>query len=88
MAEGNTMPHKLSLDERRVLTMSGVTEVVSFDENRVVLKTELGLLMVHGKDLQLKNLSLDGGLIGVEGHICALMYEESRKGGTWRRLLG
>jgi sporulation protein YabP len=88
MAEGYTMPHKLSLEDRRVLTMTGVTEVVSFDENAVVLKTEQGMLTVHGKDLQLKNLSLDGGQIAVDGHICALLYEESRKGGSWRRLLG
>ena len=88
MAEEITMPHKLSLDNRRALTMTGVTEVVSFDENAVVLKTAMGLLTVHGRELQLKNLSLDGGQIAVDGHICALLYEEPRKGGSWRRLLG
>lgn len=88
MAEEKAMPHKLSMDGRKILTMTGVTEVVSFDENAVVLKTSMGQLTVHGSQLQLKNLSLDGGQVAVDGQICALVYEEPRKSGTWRRLLG
>ena len=79
------VPHKLQLSERKVLTMTGVTEVVSFDENAVVLQTSLGLLIVQGQQLSLKNLSLDGGQVAVEGSISALAYEEPRQSG-WRRL--
>ena len=79
------LPHKLQLSERNVLTMTGVTEVVSFDENAVVLQTSLGLLIVQGQQLSLKNLSLDGGQVAVEGSISALTYEEPRQSG-WRRL--
>ncbi len=60
MAEELTLPHKLNLTQRKNLTMTGVTEVVSFDETAVVLKTGLGQLTVHGQGLQLKNLSLEG----------------------------
>ena len=84
MAEEH-LPHKLCLNERRQLTMTGVTEVVSFDETAVVLQTSLGLLIVQGQQLQLKNLSLEGGQVAVEGDINALSYEEPRQGG-WRRL--
>ena len=79
------LPHKLQLSERKVLTMTGVTEVVSFDETAVVLQTSLGLLIVQGQQLSLKNLSLDGGQVAVDGTISALSYEEPRQGG-WRRL--
>jgi len=83
------LPHKLSLSERSVLTMTGVTEVVSFDETAVVLKTCLGTLMVQGQQLQLKTLSTDGGQMAVEGHISALVYEEPKAaGGILRRLFG
>ena len=83
------LPHKLTLNERRQLSMTGVTEVVSFDENAVVLHTELGLLTIHGKDLQLKTLSLDGGQVAVDGTVTALIYEEPKaSGGFFRRLLG
>ena len=87
MGEGQ-MPHKLCLDERSKLTMNGVTEVVSFEENLVVLRTGLGTLMVHGSQLQLKNLSLDGGQVAVDGKISALIYEEPRQSGWLGRLFG
>ena len=81
------LPHELSLKERRVLTMTGVTEVVSFEEHAVVLRTALGTLIVQGRELQLKTLSLEGGQVAVEGSISALIYEEPRASG-WRRWLG
>lgn len=79
------LPHKLQLNERTSLTMTGVAEVVSFDENTVVLQTSLGLLVIQGQQLQLKNLTLEGGHVAVEGSIRALSYEEPRQTG-WRRL--
>ena len=77
------LPHKLSLNERKQLTMTGVSEVVSFDDTSVFLRTSLGNLMIQGKDLQLKTLSLDGGQIAVDGTICAMAYEEPRAAGSW-----
>lgn len=87
MAE-ERLPHKLILNERRQLTMTGVTEVVSFDESCVVLQTSLGMLIVQGQQLQLKTLSLEGGQVAVDGQITALSYEEPRQHGGWRRLFG
>jgi len=86
MAE-TQLPHKLSLNERRELTMTGVTEVVSFEENAVVLRTSLGTLIVQGNGLQLKTLSLEGGQVAVDGAVSSLLYEEPRPAG-WRRLFG
>ena len=90
MAESQMqLPHKLTLNERRSLSMSGVTEVVSFDDSAVILQTGLGTLMVQGRDLQLKTLSPEGGQVVVEGDIAALSYEEPRTaGGFWQRLFG
>ena len=79
-------PHKLTLNERKNLTMTGVTEVLSFDETAVMMKTALGLLTVQGQDQKLKTLSLEGGQVAVDGHIAALVYEEPREGGLWQRL--
>ena len=88
MGEEILLPHKLTLSERKNLTMNGATEVVSFDENAVVLNTSLGVLTVHGRQLQLKNLSPDGGQVAVDGMISALIYEEPRPSGGLRRLFG
>ena len=85
MAEEH-LPHKLQLNERRQLTMTGVTEVVSFEDTAVVLQTSLGTLIDQGQELKLKTLSLAGGQVAVDGSIAALIYEEPRQGGGWRRL--
>lgn len=88
MAE-QQLPHSLSLHQRQKLSMTGVTEVVSFDDSAVVLRTGLGTLLVQGQELQLKTLSVEGGEVAVEGHISALVYEEPRQSGGWlRRLMG
>ena len=81
------LPHKLTLNDRKSLTLTGVTEVVSFDDTSVILRTELGTLEVQGQQLQLKTLSIEGGQVAVDGHISALIYEEPRNtDGFWRRL--
>ncbi len=83
------LPHKLTLTDRKTLTVTGVTEVVSFDETAVIAHTQLGTLVVQGKDLQLKTLLPEGGQVAVAGEISALIYEEPRVSGSfWQRLLG
>lgn len=82
------LPHKLTLNQREDLTLTGVTEVVSFDDTAVILKTHLGTLNVLGDNLVLKTLSVEGGQVSVSGHICSMVYEEPRPEGFFRRLLG
>ena len=86
--EHNALPHGLTLNERSRLSMTGVSEVVSFDENTVVLRTDLGILSIHGQQLQLKQLSPDGGQVAVDGKVSALVYEDPRSDRSWlQRLL-
>ena len=84
-----TLPHKLTLNEGTQLTMTGVHEVLNFDENVVIVRTDLGKLLIQGQDLKLKPLSPEGGQIRIEGTVTALQYEQSRepRGGGLRRLL-
>ena len=83
------MPHKLSLSQRKDLAVTGVTEVVSFDDRTVLLRTSLGTLVIQGQQLQLKQLSLEGGNVSVEGEISALVYEDNPSSrGIWGRLFG
>lgn len=81
-------PHKLTLNDRHSLTVTGVNEVISFDDNAVVMATDLGTLSVHGNGLQLKTLSIEGGQVAVDGQVSALIYEEPRPAGLLKRMLG
>lgn len=88
MEDSLHLPHKLTLNQREELSLTGVTEVVSFDDSAVILKTHLGTLTVLGENLVLKTLSVEGGQVAVSGHISSLQYEEPRAAGFWQRLFG
>ena len=78
--------HRLGLSDRETLTVTGVSEVVSLEEDAVVLHTELGALTGQGQGLRLKTLSGEG--VELSGTVAVLSYQEPR-GGSWlSRLLG
>lgn len=82
--------HHIILEGREELSVSGVEEVESFDENTIIMVTNKGTLVVRGEDLHIEKLSLDGGDLRVEGMVDSLTYEEERSGrpGFFGRLLG
>ena len=83
--------HRLQLDGREKLTVSGVEDVERFDDQYIVLRTGAGTLVVSGEGLHIGKLSLDGGELHVDGRIDALSYEdapENRGGGLFGRLFG
>ncbi|MEG0564610.1 MAG: sporulation protein YabP [Hungatella sp.] len=70
-------PHKLMLHNRSSGNISGILDVVSFDENQIVLDTDLGLLTIKGKDLQVSRLTLEKGEVDVNGTIDSLVYSSN-----------
>lgn len=82
-------PHHVILEGREHLSISGVEDVESFDENAVVVYTSKGVLVVHGANLRIDRLSLDGGELSVEGMVDSLTYESKDResgGGLLSRL--
>ncbi len=70
------MPHTLRLDDRVNLSLTGVSDVDSFDESAVIVYTDLGELTVRGEGLHIKNLDIDSGEVSLEGRISALEYSD------------
>lgn len=83
------IPHRLTLEEREKLTMSGVTDVESFDEDMIVLHTSCGTAVVRGSRLHLQMLSPEGGQVAVDGTVDSIAYEpDAPAGGLLSRLFG
>ena len=80
-------PHRLVLDQRKRPTMTGVGEVISFEEDGVVLKTTQGILQLQGRGLKLQTLVPDGGQLEITGLITGLCYQEPKAKGGWARRL-
>ena len=87
---GVPVPHRLVIEERRSLTVTGVTDVERFDEASILLSTSKGTMVVTGENLHIEKLALDGGDLKVEGEIDGVSYEEEQpvgRGGFLARLL-
>ena len=80
--------HHVILEGRASLSVSGVEEVESFDENAIVMRTSLGTLVVRGEELHIEKLSLEGGDLRVEGMVYSLTYADDggSRGGFLARL--
>ena len=80
-------PHVLTLEGRNLLSVTGVDDVESFDENQIVMNTSQGDLIVRGSGLHISKISLDVGEMKVGGLITEMCYEEpAPTGSVWSRL--
>lgn len=75
----NGVIQNLILENRGKLSISGVRDVLSFDDQVVIMETELGLLTVKGEDLKINKLSIDTSEVIVEGEISNLSYSDQSK---------
>ena len=71
-----SLPHNVIMEDRRLLTVSGVNDVDSFDEQTVIVFTEMGELTVRGSDLHINRLSVEVGELLIEGKIVSLAYSD------------
>ena len=78
------------LENREKLSISGVLDVLSFDDQIVILETELGLLTVKGDNLRINKLSLDTAEVIIDGEIYNLGYSEKdvnqKSGGLFNKI--
>ena len=84
--KGDTIQN-IILENRRKLSISGVLDVLSFDDQIVILETDLGMLTVKGEDLRINKLSLDSTEVIIDGNINSLSYSEKQTGKTSGGLL-
>lgn len=81
----------LILENRGKLSISGVNDVLSFDDQVVMVETELGLLTVKGENIRINKLSIDTSEVIIEGEISYLAYsdksEEKNKGNLISKIL-
>lgn len=72
--------HRAVLEDRRLLTLTGVLDVDSYDDHAVCAKTAGGSLTVEGEGLHVKRLSLEEGILELEGVIGAFYYTDAPAG--------
>ena len=70
--------HKMAINNRKSCSLTGVTDVIAFDEGEVILETDMGVLIVKGHELHVKRLDLEKGEVDIEGRMDSFFYSEQR----------
>lgn len=68
-------PHNITLEGREKLNISGVTDVGSFNENNVIVSTQMGELVIKGEDLRISSLDVNDGNVSIKGLVHSIVYE-------------
>lgn len=79
--------HRLVMENREQIALTGVQKVQSFDPKEIVLETELGILSIKGEQLGIKTLNLEEGMVDIEGHVGALIYHRNTSEGSRQSFL-
>ena len=67
----------LVLENREKLNVTGINEILSFDDQVVILSTELGMLTVKGSELKINKLNIDESEVKIEGNIINIGYSQN-----------
>ena len=68
----------LFLENRKKLSLTGVMEVIAFDEERILLNTKLGALTIKGTNLKMNKLDVQNGEVIISGDMYYLVYSEKQ----------
>ncbi|WP_419882624.1 sporulation protein YabP [Peribacillus sp. B-H-3] len=79
-SKGNIPEHDVIMRGRRLLEITGVKHVESFDNEEFLLETSMGFLSIRGQNLQMKNLDVDKGIVSIKGKIFDLIYLDEQSG--------
>lgn len=81
MDGGKLENHNIILEDRKRFVLTGVTQVISFDEETIMLETSLGRLVIKGAGLKILNFEAQIGDLTGEGKVFALIYTANDNGG-------
>ncbi|MCL2388289.1 MAG: sporulation protein YabP [Defluviitaleaceae bacterium] len=80
--------HMLTVDRRESVVVTGVTDVISFDEETVIGETEMGVIIIRGINLHVNRINLESGELSVSGEVDGINYENPSGTGKGKSFLG
>jgi sporulation protein YabP len=76
------VPHSIILENRKSLTATGVSNVDSFDEQTIVAYTDLGELVIKGRNLHINKLNIETGELTLNGDVTSMSYSDNQPSNT------
>ncbi|MFD3448318.1 sporulation protein YabP [Microbacteriaceae bacterium 4G12] len=78
--------HDVIMRGRRLLDITGVKQVESFDSEEFLLETVMGFLTIRGQNLQMKNLDVEKGIVSIKGKVYEMAYIDEHQSGKAKGL--
>ncbi|AWC27039.1 sporulation protein YabP [Bacillus cytotoxicus] len=78
--QNGSVEHDIIMRGRRVIDITGVKQVESFDSEEFLLETVMGFLTIRGQNLQMKNLDVEKGIVSIKGKIYGMLYIDENQG--------
>ena len=83
--------HTVIMEKREQISITGVDDVLSFDEEGIICETDMGILVIRGMNLHVNKLSLENGELFIDGEIDSLEYSDTAggmkgKGSLWGKI--
>ena len=80
--------HDLTIENRKTLKATGVTDVEGFDETKIFAMLDSTAFTIAGKGLKIAEFSKENGELRVEGEINSVTYSNalSRRAGILERI--
>ena len=75
----DTFNHKISINERKNIILSGIKKINSFDENEFYVDSIMGPIIIKGNNLELLKLDTFQGNLSIKGRIISVIYLEDKK---------
>lgn len=69
----------ITLENRRKMTLNGVSEILSFNEEQILITTVLGDMDIRGEELKMTKLDVENGDVIVTGKISYIVYTSDEK---------
>lgn len=67
----------LIMENRQKLNISGIEDVINFDDQTVCVNTNLGMITIKGYNLKMNKLNLDNTELMIDGEIVSIVYSEN-----------
>ena len=78
MADKIFAQHTVAMENRREVKLTGVTKVISYDEFKIIVRTDYGRLVIGGRNLVAGQLSVEDKTMQLSGDIDFLQYQKNR----------
>ena len=78
LIEINNLTHKISLNERKSITITGIKKIISFDKEEFLLDSIMGVINIKGQNLEMIKLDTHEGNVSIKGKINGIIYSDDK----------